>query len=127
MKRERQERATGVESTRHYFSFVYYQKLKELRARAGKGERKLETQIHKARDGFAFLELSSALEREGFRFGGIFFNPPAQVQEHLRERERFENRRILQPEEFLLANRDLLLLATRPAGTRCDFWGKTPD
>lgn len=104
----------GIDAGNRYFPFVYYQKIKDLRTKATKGERRFETQIHKTRDGLAFLELSAVLQKERLNFGGIIFNHPAKVKEHLREREQLETRPILREEKFHLSKRDVLLIATRP-------------
>lgn len=95
-----------------FFSFTYFQKAKDLRAGTGKGERRIETQIHKIRDGLALLELATVLNREGLSYGGPILNVPMSIQDKLRAR--VETQRIIRQEHLALRTGDVALLTTRP-------------
>lgn len=82
--------------TKRFFPMAFYVKPKDL------GERSIETQIHKTRDGIAAQELGSVLYAHGFEYGNTLLNVPRAMHQMNKQTS------------VSLGKSDLLLLATRP-------------
>lgn len=70
------------QSTNHrFFWFSFHATARELREPPKPPERPLgyafQLDLHKTRDGAAFVELAAVLQRLGYTYGGILFNVPA--------------------------------------------------